>query len=190
MKLVRIIALSALLLIFFAENLSAQNYRTSFGAKLLWDRGMSQGGVIKRFIPRFKTDKNNDAVELTVNRLWKGGLFTLVWLRHNPLYLGSGGTFHGLYWYWGTGFHTGDFRVQEAICRSLTGINRIRENNRITKFGVDWVVGIEYELDNLDRHQWFPFQISMDFKPYYDIYSSGCGGNWVLAAALSFGLAK
>ena len=167
---------------------NAQNYRTSVGVKLLWDNGMSQGVGIKRFIPAFKSDKNNDAIELIINRLWKGGLFSILWERENPVYITN--VFHGLYWYWGAGSHLGDFMVQEGYCRSLTGINRVRESNRVTKFGVDGILGLEFELDELDRHHWVPIQVSVDFKPYYDIYSSGCGGNWVLAAALTWGLRK
>lgn len=154
----------------------AQDYNFGVSFREVWDHGFGSGVDLKFFVGK-KTPKNNHAVDIIVHTLWRGVMFTNMYEVHNPAYIFSKSK--GLYWYFGCGFHIGNFIAKEGFCP-----DKVDQLGRITKIGVDGVIGVEYEIDRASKHEKLPFILGIDFKPYYDIYGAGCGGNWLLSASI------
>lgn len=163
-----------LTLVFYSAK--AQDYNFGISFREVWDHGFGSGVDFKFFLGK-KTPKNNQAIDIIVHTLWRGIMFTNMYEVHNPLYLFSKSK--GLYWYFGAGFHMGNFIPKEGFCPE-----KLDALDRITKIGIDGVIGLEYELDRVSKHTKLPLIIGVDFKPYYDIYGAGCGGNWLISASI------
>lgn len=160
--------------IFYIVEAQDYNYGVSF--REVWDHGYGSGGDIKFFIGK-KTPKNNQAIDIVIHSLWHGIMITSMYEVHNPLYITK--KMKGLYWYYGGGIHFGNFQISNGFCPKF-----VDKYGRLTKIGVDGIFGIEYELDRAAKHQKLPFIIGIDFKPYYDLYGAGCGGNWIVSASI------
>jgi len=175
----KIIFISSLVWLVFTDfNANAQHYILATGFRKLWDHGFYTGGSIK-FIASSKRH-HNDAAEIIVSNLYKGVLITGLYLRQVPIFLKSGGGV-GVYFYYGAGAHVGNFKVHIKYgC-----LDRLDKFDRLTKLGVDGVAGIEFELNQISRHTNFPLIASLDFKPYFDLYGAGCGGNWMMSFSIA-----
>ena len=126
----------------FAQNLSAQDYRTALGVRLSSSSAMQSNSIsIKQFI----TDKT--AIE---------GLFSF----GDPLSLGALVEFHkplapaGLTYFYGAGGYIGFVKTLNTTTQ---------KTSTDTNFGAQGVIGLDYKFAGI------PLNLSIDWKPELNI---------------------
>lgn len=147
---------ACILLVFSAQLLHGQDYKTGIGIR----GGLSNGITVKHFI------SNEAALEFLVASRWKGYNFTVLYELHNQL-----GSTDGLKWYYGIGGHVGRWN-------GYSNHPWFPKDEQYYVLGVDFILGLEYTFPNA------PFNISLDYKPAYNLY--GYKGFWGDEGALSF----
>ncbi len=140
----QIFTLFLLLIIGFSISAKAQigEYNTMIGFRA----GTSVGGSVKQFIAP------QGAVELMVYNRWQGWVTALLYEHHMDIR-----EFRGLEWYFGGGAHYGVWKKGKGFPPWTD--NR---NQDWTAYGVDLIVGLDYNINNSN------FYIAFDWKPAYN----------------------
>ena len=122
------------------------DYRTAIGLRAGETSGVSM---------KFNT-KSNSSIELLAG-------FWSKWLSLTGLYETKVPAFqiNGMNWYYGAGGHV----AFETNTYYKGGRNFTRGND--FALGIDGIVGLEYKINQI------PFAISIDVKPFMEIYQSG-----------------
>ncbi len=144
----------SLLVLFIATVSNAQDYNTGIGIR----GGTFNGITLKHFISK------NQAIEGLLATRWQGIKITGLYEIHNQAF-----DTPRLNWYYGVGGHIGFWNSDNYN-------PRYRDRN-YTVIGVDGIIGIEYNIGPI------PFNVSLDWKPYFDIF--GYTGVWFDSGALS-----
>jgi hypothetical protein len=123
----------------------AQDYETAVGVRL----GFAQSLSIKHFVG------SDLAIEGLLGRYYYGG-FNLAILGelHREQAFGA----DGLWWYYGGGGHLGSYGWTNNNPRWKDQYN----GNRLV-IGLDGILGLEYNIKEI------PFNVSLDFKPTFDL---------------------
>ncbi|OON67450.1 hypothetical protein [Hymenobacter sp. CRA2] len=124
----------------------------------------SSGLTVKHF---FNPGKNA-AVEglVTTEYLGKGARVTLLFEKHWPLLP----EVKNLQWYLGAGLHAGAYRARYYYVAEYRRKNKgysyyyYRDDKVYPVFGADVILGLEYKIPDL------PVALSVDYKPYFDVY--------------------
>ena len=138
-----------------ATTLNAQDYLTSVGLRA----GLSSGATLKHFI------RPNDALEGILTTRWGGFNVTGLYERHGRAF-----DVDYLYYYFGGGAHLGMWRGNYNPW--------FTDAETYTVIGIDGILGLEYVFQEI------PFNISIDWKPGFNII--GYTGFWGDEVALSF----
>jgi len=142
-------------LLFISTYAQGQNYEKAIGLRL----GLYNGLSYKQFITA------QTALEGIVETRWHGWEITGLMEFHNELDQNG-----ELTWFYGYGAHLGFYN---SVYTNWDGTN---EDYLV--IGIDGIIGIEYQFDNI------PLAISLDWKPYINIlgYSRfyGDGGGLTL----------
>ncbi len=169
-KIVRIFLLVSLLFpgyLLQAQSLSidSPDYRTAIGL-----RGGDLGGLtFKRFT------SSESAFEMILGlghrepRLFS---FTFLFEKHVPAFNVS-----GMQWYYGGGGHLTLVGSRSGYIRHPWGRYRYHYEGGAFGLGIDGIVGLEYKIPPI------PFAISLDIKPYIEVFSPG-GVIWSIDPAL------
>lgn len=144
------------ILIIISGSLFSQNYNTAIGLR----GGLFNGITAKHFIGK------ETAIEGLVTGRWGGFNITGLYQMYEPAFNAK-----GLYWYYGGGVHAGFFDENEIDW------NGRDDNDGGFVFGVDGIVGIEYNFQKI------PFNISLDWKPTLNFI--GWTGLWLDAGGIS-----
>ena len=144
-------------LVFSLVTLSyAQDYRTGIGLR----GGFTNGLTVKHFV----SDKT--AFEFLFASRWRGIEITALYEIHGRAFQTD-----RLNWYYGIGGHVGFW----------DGDNTYKywgdQGNSYTVIGIDGILGIEYNFREV------PFNISLDWKPAYNLV--GYSGFWADGGAVS-----
>ena len=154
------IILTSLLALFLFSFGQAQDYNTGIGLR----GGLSNGLTIKHFI------SSNTALEGIISSRWRGLELTGLYEIHNRAF-----QVDRLNWYYGLGAHvgfwSGDYTDKYGPRRwGEPGVN-------YTVVGIDFILGLEYNFREI------PFNISIDWKPAYNL--TGYRGFWADGGAIS-----
>lgn len=141
-------------LIFIASAAGAQDYNTGIGFR----GGTFNGITLKHFVG------SNNAIEGILSTRWQGLKVTGLYEIHQQAF-----DTPRLNWYYGVGGHIGFWNDDHY--------NPRYGDRAYTVIGVDGIIGIEYNIEPI------PFNISLDWKPYFDFI--GYTGIWVDSGALS-----
>ena len=135
----------------------AQDYTTGVGVRA----GLGQGLTVKHFLGE-KT-----AVEGIAVRRYQGFLVTGLYEIHSPAFDVS-----RLHWYYGVGGHVGFWDPDNT---PFTG-------DSSTVIGVDLVLGIEYNIEEL------PINVGIDWKPAFNLvgYTGWWGDNGAFSVRFIF----
>lgn len=146
--------ITILLTLFAFLSTNAQDYKTGIGLR----GGFAQGVTIKHFI------SEKGALEGIIASRWQG-------LEVTGLYEIHGRAFgvDRLNWYAGFGGHVGFWDGNNAGWGE--------DQKSYTVVGIDGILGLEYNFVEI------PFNVSVDWKPAYNII--GYSGFWGDGAALS-----
>jgi hypothetical protein len=120
---------------------NAQDYNTGIGLR----GGLYNGLTVKHFLSEKK------AVEGLISSRWGGFMVTGLLEFHNPIK-----ELDGLHWYFGLGAHIG-------FWNGYLGHPVFDEKRSYTTIGIDFILGLEYNFAD------YPFNISLDYKPAYDL---------------------
>jgi hypothetical protein len=150
------IALTIFLSAFFLSFNYAQDYNTGIGIR----GGYANGLTIKHFI------SSNSALEGIISSRWKGFQITGLYEIHNRAF-----NTDRLNWYYGFGGHVGFWDGDDT--NEYWG----DPGTSYTVIGIDGILGLEYNFSEI------PFNLSLDWKPSYNI--SGHTGFWGDGGALS-----
>jgi hypothetical protein len=169
-KVARVIFLS-LLFVFSAKTAEAQGlsinspgYRTAIGL-----RGGELGGLTFKHFSR--SDRAIEAILGLGYRDPRILSFTLLLEKHVPAL-----NVNGMRWYYGGGGHVTLVGDSDGYFEFPWG-RRYYYENRAIGLGIDGIFGLEYKIPPI------PFAISLDFKPYIEVFSGG-GFIWSLDPAL------
>ncbi len=146
---------SIIILTVISINANSQDYVNAIGFR----GGLSNGVSFKHFI------STTDAAEGILATRWDGFNITGLLERHSDSF-----NVDRLYFYYGAGAHIGlwDGDVNPWFNDGATH----------TVLGIDGIIGVEYVLQEI------PFNISLDWKPGYNLI--GYSGFWGDELALSF----
>jgi hypothetical protein len=150
------IALTIFLSAFFLLSSYAQDYNTGIGVR----GGYANGLTIKHFI------SSNSALEGIISSRWKGFQVTGLYEIHDRAF-----NTDRLNWYYGFGGHVGFWDGSD------TNENWGDPGKSYTVIGIDGILGLEYNFSEI------PFNLSLDWKPAYNL--SGYTGFWGDGGALS-----
>lgn len=131
----------------------AQDYNTGIGLRGGWGTGLT----VKHFLDSKK------AVEGILDSRWHGFSVTGLYEIHNQAF-----DTERLNWYYGVGGHIGFWNGSDVSWG---------DNNNYTVIGVDGILGIEYNFEEI------PFNIGIDWKPVLNIV--GYSGFWGDGGAIS-----
>ncbi|HET8860895.1 hypothetical protein [Marivirga sp.] len=131
----------------------AQDYNTSIGLR----GGFSNGITIKHFV------SSKAAFEGIIASRWRGVELTGLYEIHGRAF-----DTERLNWYAGFGAHVGFWDGRDT---------RWGEDRSYTVVGIDGILGLEYNFVEI------PFNISVDWKPAFNLY--GYTGFWADGGALS-----
>jgi len=150
-------------------SINSPSYRTAIGL-----RGGDLGGfTIKHF-------KSSDrAIEAIIGMGFRDPrLFSLTVLaeRHTQAF-----DISGMRWYYGGGGHLALVGSRSGYIRRPWFKERYYYESGAFGLGIDGVVGLEYKIPPI------PFAISLDIKPYIEVFSAG-GVFWSLDPALGIKL--
>ncbi len=143
-RVLLIFAVSLISIIGFSNDAKAQilEYNTMIGFRA----GTCVGGSIKQFVAP------QGAVELMVYNRWDGWVTALLYEHHMDIR-----EFRGMEWYVGGGAHYGVWKEGKGLPPWTD-----RSNQDWTAYGVDLIVGIDYNINNSN------FYIAFDWKPAYN----------------------
>jgi hypothetical protein len=134
--------------------LSAQDYKTSLGARV----GGTSGVSVKHFYSR------NMAFEGLLGFFGNGTSITGLVEKHQTAF-----DTKGLKFYYGAGahvaFYNGRYYYRNGFWRDINYYDQ-----REAAFGVNGIVGLEYTIDEL------PIAFSLDFKPFVEVGPGGYVG--------------
>jgi hypothetical protein len=150
-----------------AQSLSIDNpnYRTAIGL-----RGGDLGGLtIKHFTSSEAALEAILGLGYREPRLFS---FTLLFEKHVPAF-----NISGMRWYYGGGGHLTLVGSRSGYLRHPWGRYRYYYEGGAVGLGIDGILGLEYKIPPI------PFAISLDFKPYIEVFSTG-GVIWSLDPAL------
>jgi hypothetical protein len=172
MKTITAIIFIGLSVLFVSSSLRAQglsidspNYTTAIGL-----RGGDLGGfTYKKFTSGDRALEAILGVGFSSPRLFS---LTVLLQRHTPALNVS-----GMRWYYGWGGHVSLVGSSSGYIRRPWFGERYYYEGGAVGLGVDGVVGLEYKIPPI------PFAISIDIKPYIEVFSSG-GVVWSLDPAL------
>ncbi|MBT3301550.1 MAG: hypothetical protein HOD63_12595 [Bacteroidetes bacterium] len=133
---------------------NAQDYKTAVGLR----GGLSNGITIKHFVGE------STALEGIFYIRWRGYNITGLYEKHKQAF-----GVERLNWYYGFGGHLGFWNGAY--------VNWANNNNDYTVIGVDGILGIEYNFEEI------PINLSLDWKPALNII--GYFGFWGDGGALS-----
>ena len=122
-------------------NINAQDYTSAVGLR----GGFARGLTYKHFI------SERVGLEGILMSRYRGINLTGLIEFHNEAFKTD-----GLKWYWGLGGHLGYYNNDYYSYYSTNGYTAI--------IGVDAILGIEYSLKD------YPFYISLDWKPTYNLF--------------------
>lgn len=134
---------------------NAKDYNTAIGVR----GGLYNGLTIKHFV------KSNVAIEGIFTTRWHGYSATGLYEIHAPAF-----DTQRLKWYYGVGAHVGFWDGNY-----VKGYDKY---DNYTAFGIDGILGLEYSFKEI------PFNISLDWKPSFDI--TGYSHFWGDGGAVSF----
>jgi hypothetical protein len=135
----RKLTFSFTLFFFITLGLFAQDYNTGIGIRA----GTSNGLTVKHFIGK------NSLIEGIFITRRQGYNFTGLYEIYRPAF-----NVNRLNWFYGFGAHIGSYRGGEE--------RRIDEDSNEWLFGIDGIIGMEYNFVDI------PFNISLDWKPAID----------------------
>ncbi|MFP4042480.1 MAG: hypothetical protein ACLFPH_09085 [Bacteroidales bacterium] len=135
---------------------NAQDYNTGIGLR----GGFANGVTIKHFV------SSKAAFEGILSSRWKGFGLTGLYEIHNRAFQTE-----RLNWYIGFGGHVGFWDGDNT--NNYWGT----EGESYTVIGVDGILGLEYNFEEI------PFNISIDWKPAFNFY--GYSGFWADGGAFS-----
>ncbi|MFW5758926.1 MAG: hypothetical protein ACOCUQ_02035 [Bacteroidota bacterium] len=139
----------AILLLFVAMPLSAQDYSTSIGVR---------GGFLSGVSGKFFID-NEDAIEVVGALHYNGLLISGIFQRHANAFDAP-----GLNWYYGGGVHLGFYQ------RRYTPWDN-DETGNVSILGINGVLGLEYKIEEI------PFTVGIDITPAFNLI--GHTGYWM-----------
>lgn len=144
-----------ILLAFFAFSFSnAQDYKTGIGIR----GGFGSGITIKHFV------SSKTAFEGIIATRWRGLELTGLYEIHGRAF-----SIDRLNWYAGFGGHVGFWNGEYAKWGE--------QERSYTVIGIDGILGLEYNFAEI------PFNISIDWKPAFNLY--GHSGLWADGGAIS-----
>lgn len=156
-------------------------YSTGIGLR---GGGYSSGLTVKHFLG----GKNGVALEalLTTEYKARGARLTLLGEKHKAV-----SDIKGLQFYYGAGFHAGSYQGRYYFSDTryyykgrkgdvyLVRDYRFDEETYVA-FGADLILGLEYKLEDL------PFALSVDYKPFFDVFNGYTGFYNDAAVSLRF----
>lgn len=154
MKSMKRLLIILIIILGFTATGIAQDYKTGIGFR----GGLFNGLTVKHFIG------GNHALEGIVSTRWRGFNVTGLYEIHRRAF-----DVNRLNWYYGIGGHIGFWEGRHVYWSETT--------NPYTVIGIDGILGLEYNFNEI------PFNISLDWKPAFNII--GYSGFWADGGAFS-----
>ena len=139
--------------------LYAQDYTTSLGVRI---GGWENGVTLKHMLG------DGGALEAILSSRYRGYNIAGLYEIQNEI-----PDVDGLYWYVGGGAHVGQYNSRYYTVYNTT------TNRNYTVIGIDGILGVEYVFED------YPFNVSLDWKPVFNLINAGNYPFWGDSGALS-----